>query len=204
MGLTRQTLGCGTHRKEAAEPLRAQWEVAVQAVRGEARRSCGFQQKHTGDGRLHRLNAPRLAWCGARALRALSCVPYIKQCVCVKLGPRLGRLSPGNLYLGGECFAVACHLVFKLRLITTYESAHYLNVSRPPPAKQERRGVPPLAETAVSTPLKVPPPRGKKNPRRRSRRHGGKKTFPLLFGLEAPRAAPTLPTHRLRWTRRPD
>ena len=157
MGLTRQTLGCGTHRKEAAEPLRAQWEVAVQAVRGEARRSCGFQQKHTGDGRLHRLNAPRLAWCGARALRALSCVPYIKQCVCVKLGPRLGRLSPGNLYLGGECFAVACHLVFKLRLITTYARVRALfKCKSPPPCETRAQGCAPSGRNSrVHTPALI-------------------------------------------------
>ena len=39
---------------------------------------------------------------------------------------------------------------------------HALIVSRPPPPKQERRGVPPLAETRVSAPLKVPPPGRKK------------------------------------------
>ena len=39
---------------------------------------------------------------------------------------------------------------------------HALIVSRPPPPKQERRGVPPLAETRVSAPLKVPPPRAQK------------------------------------------
>ena len=52
-------------------------------------------------------------------------------------------------------------------------------------SKQERRGVPPLAETAVSAPLKVPPPRQKKTsaplaaPRALTR--GAKNTFQVLI-----------------------
>ena len=46
--------------------------------------------------------------------------------------------------------------------ITQQLRVHALIVSRPPPPKQERRGVPPLAETRVSAPLKVPPPRAQK------------------------------------------
>ena len=51
--------------------------------------------------------------------------------------------------------------VFATRAVLTLR-VRALIVRRPPPPKHVCRGVPPERETAVSAPLKVPPPRQKK------------------------------------------